>query len=66
MATQDDETIFDSRVVARHIKRNLLKAEDHQAWLDSLEDCTEMSEECETVFSYRIETDEDEETALAS
>ena len=66
MATQDDETIFDSCVVARHIKRNLIKAEDHQAWLDGLEDCAEMAEECETVFSYRIETDEDEKAAPAS
>jgi hypothetical protein len=65
MATQTDEKMFDSRVVARHIKRDLVKSEDHQAYLDSLEDCSEMADECETVFSYRIETDEDEEAAAS-
>ena len=65
MATQIDENMFDQRVVARHIKRELVKSEDHQAYLDSLEDCAELAEDCETVFSYRVESG-DAEGAAAS
>ena len=68
MANQTDEIMFDQRVVSRHIRRGLVSADDHQAYLESLEDCAELASECETVFSYQVESDEegDEEAAPAS
>ena len=60
-ATNIEENIFDQRIVSRHIKRGLVSKDEHQKYLDSLEDSAEHAEDCETVFSYRIES-EDEET----
>ena len=58
MANQPDQKMFDQRVVARHIKRGLISADDKQKYLESLEDCAELASDCETVFSYRVESDE--------
>ena len=58
--SQIDERLFDKRVVERNIKRGKITREQYEAWLASLEDCTELSAETETVFVARI-PDEDEE-----
>ena len=58
MATSINEEMFDQRVVARHIARGLVSKNDLQKHLDALEDCADLGEECETQFSYRLETDE--------
>jgi hypothetical protein len=66
MAKQTDEKMFDQRVVARHIKRGLISAEDKKKYLESLEDCADMASDCETVFSYRVDADESESVDSAS
>ena len=55
MATEIHENMFDQRVVARHIKRGLVNQKDYDGHLESLEDCAELGEPCETVFSFRLE-----------
>ena len=59
-----DENMYDRRIVSRHIKRGLVDDAEYQKYLESLEDCAELSEDCETVFSQRAE--EEEEAAPAS
>jgi hypothetical protein len=59
-----DENLFDRRIVSRHIKRGLVADNDFQKHLESLEDCAEFAEDCETVFSMR--PNEEEEAAPAS
>ena len=61
MASTIDENMFDQRVVARHIKRGLINQSDYDGHLESLEDCAELGEPCETEFSYRL-ADEDGES----
>ena len=61
MAATIEEIMFDRRVVARHIKRGLINQSDYDGHLESLEDCSEMGESCETEFSYRL-ADEDGES----
>ncbi|MFT5680667.1 MAG: hypothetical protein ACI8RZ_001573 [Myxococcota bacterium] len=53
------ERMFDKRVVERNIKRGKVTQAQYDAWLASLEDCTELSEDTETVFITRV-PDEDE------
>ena len=54
-----DERMFDKRVVERNIKRGKITRAQYEAWLASLEDCSELSEDTETVFVTRV-PDEDE------
>ena len=54
-----EENFFDQRIVARHIRRGLVTKEAHQKYLESLEDCAEYADECESVFSYRVESEEE-------
>ena len=58
-ASSVEENLFDQRIVARHIKRGLVTKKDHEKYLESLEDCAEYAEECESVFSYRVESEEE-------
>ena len=47
---RDQDTLFDARVVERHIERGLVTREDYEKWLASLEDVSELAEECQTRF----------------
>ena len=56
-----DERLFDKRVVERNIKRGKITREQYEAWLASLEDCSELSVDTETVFITRIPDEEEGE-----
>jgi len=56
-----DERLFDKRVVERNIKRGKVTREQYEAWLASLEDCGDLSEDTETVFITRIPDEEEGE-----
>jgi hypothetical protein len=62
-ANSVEEIMFDQRIVARHVKRGLVSKDEHQKYLESLEDSAEHAEDCETVFSYRIESEDEEASA---
>ena len=66
MTTSIDENLFDQRVVTRYIRSGLVSKDDYQAHLDSLEDCAELAEDCETQFSYHLPAGEDEDADSAS
>jgi len=44
--------LVDVRTIERNIERGLLSAQDYQAYLDSLEDSAEFSQQSEVMFSY--------------
>ncbi len=48
MATQPDESLFDVRVVERHIADGRITRKQYEAWLAGLEDEAEEGEETET------------------
>ena len=54
---RDQDTLFDARVVERHIQRGLVTREEYEAWLASLEDVGENAEECETRFVHTRKQD---------
>lgn len=54
-----NERLFDKRVVERNIKRGKVTREQYEAWLSSLEDCAELSEDTETVFITRVPDEEE-------
>jgi hypothetical protein len=56
-----DERLFDKRVVERNIKRGKITRAQYEAWLASLEDSGEVSEDTETVFITRIPDEEEGE-----
>ena len=56
-----DERMFDKRVVERNIKRGKITRAQYEAWLASLEDSGEVSEDTETVFITRIPDEEEGE-----
>ena len=49
-----NERLFDKRVVERNIKRGKITRAQYDAWLASLEDSAELSEDTETVFVTRV------------
>ena len=57
---QIDERLFDKRVVERNIKHGTITRAQYEAWLATLEDCSDLSEDTETIFIARI-PDEDED-----
>ena len=56
-----DERMFDKRVVERNITRGKITRAQYEAWLASLEDSSEVSEDTETVFITRIPDEEEGE-----
>lgn len=56
-----DERMFDKRVVERNIKRGKITRAQYEAWLASLEDSGELSEDTETMFITRIPDEEEGE-----
>jgi hypothetical protein len=56
-----DERLFDKRVVERNIKRGKITRAQYEAWLASLEDSGEVSEDTETMFITRIPDEEEGE-----
>jgi hypothetical protein len=50
--------LFDSRVVQRNIKRNLITKEDYQKHLESLEDCSDLLEDMETKFMRKVQKEQ--------
>ena len=46
----DDDQLHDVRLVPHHMRRQILKTKEHQAYLDSLEDVSELCETTETKF----------------
>jgi hypothetical protein len=56
-----DERMFDKRVVERNIKRGKITRAQYEAWLASLEDSGEVSEDTETMFITRIPDEEEGE-----
>ena len=54
-----NERLFDKRVVERNIKRDKVTRQQYEAWLATLEDCAEMSEDTETVFITRVPDEEE-------
>ena len=49
--------LVDVRTVKRNIVRGLLSAADYQQYLDGLEDCAELAETSEVVFTYSSDED---------
>lgn len=47
---QKPESLFDNRVVERNIAAGLVTREEYEAWLASLEDCSEKLVETATQF----------------
>jgi hypothetical protein len=53
-----NEELFDIRTVNRNVRRGLVSEDAHKAFLEGLEDCADLADEAETVFSHTIK-DED-------
>ena len=54
------EKMHDVRLVRHHIRRQVLEPKEHQAYLDSLEDCAELGEPTETRFAAHTAAPADE------
>jgi hypothetical protein len=50
-----ENIVFDSRVVARNIKRGVVSQADYDKHLETLEDCAELAEETETQMVFKVE-----------
>ncbi len=56
-----DESLFDSRIVERNIRKGLITREDYEKYLDSLDDSKENAEPIESEFEENVLEDDEEE-----
>jgi len=53
-----ENRLLDIRIIERNIKAGKVSREDYQKFLDSLEDCTDESEETETQMVLHVADEE--------
>ena len=54
------ENKFDLRNIERNMRRGKVSKEEYEAYLSSLEDCSDDAEECETRFLHKSKKEEEQ------
>ena len=49
--------LFDTRVVERNIKRDLISSTDYQQFIEELEDCSDLADTMETQFMRKVQAE---------